>query len=149
MDLKHILFGFSGRINRAKYWLGAFLVFFAVCAIIFGSALGFYRSDVISGDLSNGFIALITVTMFAALVPILAISLKRLHDRDKGVEWLLIFFLLPGLLQFVLRPFGQAGELVALAAAFVISVWTIVELGFLRGTGGPNRFGPDPLQPTA
>jgi uncharacterized membrane protein YhaH (DUF805 family) len=30
-------------------------------------------------------------------------------------------------------------------AAFVISVWLFVQIGFLRGTSGPNRFGPDPL----
>ena len=29
--------------------------------------------------------------------------------------------------------------------AFAFSVWLFVELGFLRGTRGPNRFGPDPL----
>ena len=29
--------------------------------------------------------------------------------------------------------------------ALVISVWLFVEIGFLRGTDGPNRFGPDPL----
>jgi uncharacterized membrane protein YhaH (DUF805 family) len=28
---------------------------------------------------------------------------------------------------------------------FVVSVWFIVELGFLRGTAGPNRFGNDSL----
>jgi uncharacterized membrane protein YhaH (DUF805 family) len=26
-------------------------------------------------------------------------------------------------------------------------IWGLVELGFLRGTLGPNRFGPDPLAP--
>jgi uncharacterized membrane protein YhaH (DUF805 family) len=31
------------------------------------------------------------------------------------------------------------------AVAFAFSVWLFVELGFLRGTRGPNRFGPDPL----
>jgi uncharacterized membrane protein YhaH (DUF805 family) len=31
-------------------------------------------------------------------------------------------------------------------AAFVVSIWGLVELGFLRGTSGPNRFGPDPLK---
>jgi uncharacterized membrane protein YhaH (DUF805 family) len=25
------------------------------------------------------------------------------------------------------------------------SIWTLVECGFLRGTAGDNRFGPDPL----
>ena len=30
----------------------------------------------------------------------------------------------------------------ASVAAFAISVWLFVEIGFLRGTQGPNRFGP-------
>jgi uncharacterized membrane protein YhaH (DUF805 family) len=25
------------------------------------------------------------------------------------------------------------------------TIWFVVELGFLRGTAGPNRYGPDPL----
>jgi uncharacterized membrane protein YhaH (DUF805 family) len=33
--------------------------------------------------------------------------------------------------------------------SFAISIWALVELGFLRGTVGPNRYGPDPLSPTA
>ena len=28
---------------------------------------------------------------------------------------------------------------------FVVTVWFLIELGFYRGTSGPNRFGPDPL----
>jgi uncharacterized membrane protein YhaH (DUF805 family) len=32
-------------------------------------------------------------------------------------------------------------------ASFAITVWAFVELGCLRGTVGPNRFGPDPLMP--
>jgi uncharacterized membrane protein YhaH (DUF805 family) len=27
----------------------------------------------------------------------------------------------------------------------VLGIWGFVELGCLRGTAGPNRFGPDPL----
>jgi len=33
----------------------------------------------------------------------------------------------------------------AILAAFAISVWLFVQIGFLKGTEGPNRFGPDPL----
>jgi uncharacterized membrane protein YhaH (DUF805 family) len=33
--------------------------------------------------------------------------------------------------------------------AFAIGVWAFVELGCLRGTIGPNRYGSDPLEPTA
>jgi uncharacterized membrane protein YhaH (DUF805 family) len=31
---------------------------------------------------------------------------------------------------------------------FAISVWAFVELGCLRGTVGPNQYGPDPLAPS-
>jgi uncharacterized membrane protein YhaH (DUF805 family) len=33
--------------------------------------------------------------------------------------------------------------------AFAITVWAFVELGCLRGTVGPNQYGPDPLEPAA
>jgi uncharacterized membrane protein YhaH (DUF805 family) len=32
---------------------------------------------------------------------------------------------------------------------FAITVWAFVELGCLRGTVGPNQYGPDPLEPAA
>jgi uncharacterized membrane protein YhaH (DUF805 family) len=31
----------------------------------------------------------------------------------------------------------------------VIGLAAIIDNGFLRGTDGPNRYGPDPLQPDA
>jgi uncharacterized membrane protein YhaH (DUF805 family) len=30
-------------------------------------------------------------------------------------------------------------------ATLVIAIWFLIELGFLRGTQGPNQYGPDPL----
>jgi uncharacterized membrane protein YhaH (DUF805 family) len=45
---------------------------------------------------------------------------------------------------------GQAGTTGFVAVAglvsLIISIWALVELGFLRGTPGPNQYGPDPLQ---
>lgn len=64
------------------------------------------------------------VIALAVLVPSLAVAVKRCHDRDKSGWWVLIA-LIPIL--------GW--------------IWYIVELGFLPGTPGPNRFGPDPLGP--
>ena len=55
--------------------------------------------------------------------PSLAITIKRWHDRDKSGWWTLIN-LIP----------------------VVGTLWTLVECGFLRGTAGANRFGPNPLQ---
>jgi uncharacterized membrane protein YhaH (DUF805 family) len=50
----------------------------------------------------------------------MAVSAKRWHDRDKSGWW--------ALLQFV---------------PVIGTLWTLVENGLLRGTPGPNRFGPD------
>jgi uncharacterized membrane protein YhaH (DUF805 family) len=58
----------------------------------------------------------------AELWPALAVSVKRWHDRDKSGWWTLVN-LIP----------------------IVGSIWALIETGFLRGTEGPNRFGPDPL----
>jgi uncharacterized membrane protein YhaH (DUF805 family) len=40
---------------------------------------------------------------------------------------------------------GTLASLILGLGAFAVSIWALVELGFLRGTSGPNRFGPDPL----
>jgi uncharacterized membrane protein YhaH (DUF805 family) len=84
-----------------------------------------------------------------------ALSAKRLHDRDR-TGWWLIWQLLILVLAVILVvvavavPHEQGAVWYALAgaaglAAFVISVWLCVQIGCLRGTQGPNRFGPDPL----
>ena len=56
----------------------------------------------------------------------------------------LVFFVLPSVLQGMGEQTGNAAYVLQLAA-FAISIWALVELGFLRGTVGPNRYGPDPL----
>ena len=65
------------------------------------------------------------VSLIVALVSIyanVAVSVKRWHDRDKSGWWCLIIFI-----------------------PFVGAVWILIENGFLKGTSGPNRYGPDPL----
>ncbi|MEF7616531.1 DUF805 domain-containing protein [Aquincola sp. MAHUQ-54] len=54
------------------------------------------------------------------LWPVAAVSAKRWHDRDRSALWVLVY-LLP-----------------------VIGwVWALIDNGLLRGTRGPNRYGPD------
>lgn len=66
------------------------------------------------------------VVSLLLLWPNLMLAIKRCHDRDHPGWWLLIA-LIP-----LIGP-----------------LWLFVELGFLRGTAGPNRFGPDPLAEAA
>src|SRR6266853_949365 len=60
---------------------------------------------------------------FPLLIMRIIVEIKRWHDRDKSGWWFLIGFI-PCL-----------GWL-----------WVFIECGFLSGTKGNNRFGPDPLQ---
>jgi uncharacterized membrane protein YhaH (DUF805 family) len=43
------------------------------------------------------------------------------------------------------RTPGYAAAGAAGTVAFVVSLWLFIEIGFLKGTQGPNRYGPDPL----
>jgi uncharacterized membrane protein YhaH (DUF805 family) len=58
--------------------------------------------------------------------------------------WLSLFYLVPPVLQVIGQFLGSAGLILDLTA-IGIGIWAIIELGFLRGTDGPDKFGPDPL----
>jgi uncharacterized membrane protein YhaH (DUF805 family) len=77
------------------------------------------------------------------MVSSVMVGVKCLHDRDKSGWWLLVFYLLPAILGMV--PESVPGSLILMLASFAVSIWALVELGFLRGTVGPNRYGADPL----
>jgi len=121
-----LLFGFQGRANRAKWWLVALAIFVVemiVVAAIFGGAA-------LSGDpqqmaaAMGGPIAGIVIFVMVVLATWihLAIAVKRYHDRNKSGWWVLIIFV-----------------------PVIGGLWYFIECGFLRGTPGPNAYGPDPL----
>ena len=67
------------------------------------------------------FIGIVVIFYFALLWSQIAVSIKRVHDRDW--PWPFILLLFVPLLQF----------------------WPMIEIMFLPGTVGGNRFGPDPV----
>jgi uncharacterized membrane protein YhaH (DUF805 family) len=76
----------------------------------------------------------------------LATSVKRLHDRDRSGWWIVPFFVLPSFTDQIVQWLpGTMLDLPVSLALFVLCIWGLIELGFLRGTGRSNRFGPDPL----
>src|SRR5260370_42564902 len=88
-DLFEILFGASGRINRAKYWRSVlrFSIAGLMVAVILFTAAGIATP-------------LFVVTVVIIFIPWLlwgfAITTERLHDRDKSAWWLVTFYLAPG-----------------------------------------------------
>jgi uncharacterized membrane protein YhaH (DUF805 family) len=132
-------FGFTGRINRAKYWI----VVLVNIGIVLVAALA--AAMTVLTPLWYG----VTVLFLALLVSGLAAAAKRLHDRDKSAWWILVFVVLPSAISGIGQQFGEASVLVTGLISLAISIWAFVELGCLRGTRGPNRFGPDPLEGAA
>jgi uncharacterized membrane protein YhaH (DUF805 family) len=84
-----------------------------------------------------------------ALLLGLALNAKRLHDRDKSAWWLLVFYAMPTILSTAADRMEDAQFILLHVVSFGIGVWYFIELGCLRGTVGPNRYGPDPLSAPA
>jgi uncharacterized membrane protein YhaH (DUF805 family) len=74
-----------------------------------------------------------------------ATTIRRLHDRNKSGWWILAFLVAPPLLRGITDGLNEwsVAAVVLSVAAMALTVWGFVELLFIRGTSGPNRFGPD------
>jgi uncharacterized membrane protein YhaH (DUF805 family) len=75
-----IFFGFNGRINRAKYWLGVLMFFLLIVAALY-----------ISIDLVSAAVLVLPACWIHC-----AVAVKRLHDHDKSGWWVIPWLLLPG-----------------------------------------------------
>lgn len=165
MGILHLFFGFSGRINRGKYWLTLviWLLIWIVAIVVFAlGGLAIFDRNLHDGSLTSpedldafwrmvrdyGALSLIIlVFLIASWVSAVAIGVKRLHDRDRSGWWIVLFYFGPAVLQAAQNS-AESATLVSILlglGAFAVSIWALVELGFLRGTRGPNRFGADPL----
>ena len=127
MALWQSLFGMNGRIGRSTFWL------LVIAVLLLDLAFGTLVSDWIHDAYQDGGVlrrpdghivgpgfGLLVVVVLSAWI-LLALQVKRAHDRARSGWWLLI-----GLVPV----YGQ--------------VRLIVELGFLPGTPRRNRYGEAP-----
>jgi uncharacterized membrane protein YhaH (DUF805 family) len=167
MDWTWYLFRFDGRINRARFWLampvilGLLAVLGAVILAIqslFGgpTPLSLGTKDIfklVDPDVYRALRPADLPRLLAKLLGILlvlwvysAISIKRLHDRDKSGWWMVPFFVVPGLYnQFDDRLPDSYFMMLPALIVFVLYVWGFIELYCLKGSQNTNRFGADPL----
>jgi len=124
---------FSGRASRSElwwfqlfYWL--VLIAFGIVAALEGSATDGPDGGPSSLVISVGVIAGLFV--LAMILPQISVQVRRFHDRNISGWWYLALFIL----SFI--PYLN-----------VIAGLTIFVISLLRGTEGPNKFGPDPLRP--
>jgi uncharacterized membrane protein YhaH (DUF805 family) len=121
---------FDGRIPRKTFWL-AFLVMLIISWIlqliifsVFGVSMMTdpNATPEMAMQQMSGMMLPLGIVVLLTIWPSLAIYTKRWHDRNKSGWWSLIGFV-----------------------PIIGGIWMLVELGFLRGTEGANRFGPDPI----
>jgi len=170
MDWGWFLFSFNGRINRAKYWLATLIILcwmifvlmiLATLATVFGigggplaiDAVGISASIPFGNDGPSSKAALVTQIVLIPMTLVFtwsyaAASIKRLHDRNKSGWWVVPYIVAPSLNDQFGDWLGdsRAAPFIGLAV-FIALIWGFIEMCLLKGTRGPNQFGPDPLAP--
>lgn len=106
---------FDGRAQRPEFWWWIlFVTLLQIAAsIVLTLLLVIFQN---AGFLQWLGVLIFMVVLLAVILPSIAVSVRRLHDRDLSGWWYLLGFV----------PFGN----------IVLLVWYV-----LPGTPGPNRFG--------
>ena len=139
MDWAYLLNSFDGRISRKTFWI-------AMGALTVAEIFAHIVAEAIQGDRLSAIVDL------AFTYPEFAIAVKRGHDREMPL-WLLVVFFGAGAVLDLLTVLQLNGtdEEPSMLSIFIAVPFTVlglallVELGFRRGTVGPNQYGPDPL----
>jgi uncharacterized membrane protein YhaH (DUF805 family) len=170
MDLKFLFTSFDGRIGRQQWWIGT-IILFVIALVLYFVLLPVLGLSMMSGfDPAGGPDALMSMMRKAAIgqviltaifaYPATALMKKRLNDRDRP-GWFVAVFWAPTVVNLILglaglnitstdmgggaMPAPSSLSMIVGLIALVIGIWSLVELGILRGTQGPNKHGPDPL----
>lgn len=144
MDLRYILASREGRIARMDWWAGVLALALVIVAAVVAIRWAL-------GQTPAGFLLVLALQLLL-IYPTYALSAKRFQDRGKPGSLALIGIGI-GLVSTVLQLFGLSNPeaptlldgIVGLASA-IVGIWYLIELGCLRGTVGPNAYGPDPLE---
>lgn len=146
MDWKTLFFGFDGRIGRRQWWLATIvLVSMSVGLSMLVNPMAWFGHGISRPNTAD------TLLSLSFLIPETAVNIKRFNDRG-WPQFLPYGFSLAMVVFVLLDHFGRLSvEDSALAEHFVLAFMALVlvvvfDLGFLRGSRGPNRFGPDPLE---
>jgi uncharacterized membrane protein YhaH (DUF805 family) len=127
MDFKNLFLSFNGRTRRMHFWIG-FIIVWVVEMVVFSVFIGGAMAAAASSGDPNAMSAALGGTgligclvLLALIWPTLALYTNRWHDRNKS-GWMTLILLIP-----IVGP-----------------LWALVELGFLDGTPGENKYGPSP-----
>jgi uncharacterized membrane protein YhaH (DUF805 family) len=135
----------EGRISRSWLWLRWFLPVIAIHVILWIMIAIGAAAD--SATLTTIFLVVWIVFCLLTLWPSIAVMVKRIHDRNK-TGWLVLAYWIPAGLQTILFVVGisdSAANTILNLITAAVGIWFFVEFGCMRGTIGPNQYGPDPV----
>ncbi len=139
MDWAFLYNTFEGRIGRRTFWI-------ATAVLTVAEIAAHFLALQIQGDRLSAIVDL------ACTYPEFAVAVKRAHDRNMPLLFLIAFFGASGVLDLltVLEMTGTEDQpsaaSVLIAVPFtILALFLLVELGFRKGVDGPNQYGPDPL----
>ena len=118
-------FKFSGRSSRPEYWWWTLF-----CSLL----------------------AIIPFSILVTFIPSLAVTSRRLHDKGKSGWWQILPLggLMGGLIGMILS--ALLGSLFSLLSMiiwlFPVGIVLLIVWLAKKGDEGPNKYGPDPIQPT-
>ncbi|PLR27720.1 hypothetical protein SGCZBJ_04995 [Caulobacter zeae] len=138
------VFAISGRASRLDYWRAQVGLALATALVLTLTVLA---------TQAGGWLGAVPCLLF---LPVLAagvcVAVRRLHDRGKTAWWMAVFAVGPYVLSGLASGLYAGDSVLILAApllalaALALSIWAWVELGFLRGTRGDNRYGAEPAR---
>ncbi len=117
---------FDGRSRRKEYWMFALFNLLGILALGALGAIGLS----ISRDFGGVLFVPLGVYFLAAIIPSLAVTVRRLHDTGKS-GWLLLLFMVLGIIPII---------------GFISGVIQIVIL-CMESDPGANQYGPNPKYP--
>ena len=140
MDLQALYLSGDGRISRKTWWIGTIILIVATLILYF--ILGLVGLGLTSrwGPI---------IAYLIVIYPTLNLGVKRRHDRNNNgydAMGLIAFSLVWSLIQALGVVSAANGIGMVISIVFLIyAIYMLVQLGFLKGTAGPNNYGPDPL----
>lgn len=141
MGLLSALFSFEGRLSRIDFWRRGLLLSLLLAVVWVGMMFATLASPL--GPL----VAILTAPILVASV---SATVRRLHDRGRSLSWLLAVSGGVGACfaaAMLLAELGSATRWPALSLiglGLALLGWTNLEVSFLPGDLGPNRFGEPP-----
>jgi uncharacterized membrane protein YhaH (DUF805 family) len=145
MNWVQLFTSFEGRISRRPFWI-AWIVLIAIDIVVMLVAEGPHEDR------------LTALADLILIYPQFAVCAKRGHDRNTPTWVIGLFFALAAVFDLLLLggwitsadlKSPSAPVLFLLIPLVLLFLVLIVDLGFRRGTRGPNRYGPDPLEAKA